>query len=147
MKLGMQMLFQNPGTMSDEELYRRELKVAELAEPKGFKGRTYCVAMSPDSVPLAAELEAVMMVFSQFSPETVKPTFDTYRERWRQCHGVAAPAPLFVDFMYCDEDAGRAEEKSRKNIAAYLMSVFKHYEMFADHFRKARGYEAYAKSS
>ena len=36
MKLGMQMLFQNPGTMSDEELYRRELKVAELAEPMGF---------------------------------------------------------------------------------------------------------------
>jgi alkanesulfonate monooxygenase SsuD/methylene tetrahydromethanopterin reductase-like flavin-dependent oxidoreductase (luciferase family) len=277
MKLGMQMLFQNPGTMTDEELYRRELKVAELGEPMGFdtlwsvehhfddysmcpdntqflswlagrtsriglgtaavilpwnnplrvvekmvlldhfsggravfgmgrglakmeyrgmmidmnearerfneaanmilaglesgyvegngpfykqertevrprpmksfKGRTYCVAMSPDSVPLAAELGAVMMVFSQFSPQTVKPSFDTYRARFRECHGVAAPAPLFVDFMYCDEDAGRAEEKSRKNIAAYLMSVFKHYEMFADHFGKARGYEAYAKSS
>ncbi|HUE39923.1 MAG TPA: LLM class flavin-dependent oxidoreductase [Candidatus Binatia bacterium] len=277
MKIGVQMLFQNPGTMSDAELYARELKVAELAEPlgfdtlwsvehhyddysmcpdnmqflswlagrtsriglgtaavilpwnnplrvvekmvmldhfsggrsvfgmgrglakmeyrgmmidmnearerfdesarmilaglesgfvegkgpfykqdrtevrprpmKSFKGRTYCVAMSPESVPLAAELEAVMMVFSQFSPETLKPTFETYRNRYRECHRRAAPPPLFVDFMYCDEDAGRAEEKSRKNIAAYLMSVFKHYEMFADHFGKARGYEAYAKSS
>jgi hypothetical protein len=27
------------------------------------------------------------------------------------------------------------------------MSVFEHYEMFADHFGKARGYEAYAKST
>jgi alkanesulfonate monooxygenase SsuD/methylene tetrahydromethanopterin reductase-like flavin-dependent oxidoreductase (luciferase family) len=49
--------------------------------------------------------------------------------------------------MYCDEDAGRAEEKSRQNIAAYLKTVFEHYEMFAEHFGKARGYEAYAKST
>jgi hypothetical protein len=49
--------------------------------------------------------------------------------------------------MYCDDDAARAEERSRKNIAAYLMSVFEHYEMFAEHFGKARGYEAYAKST
>jgi alkanesulfonate monooxygenase SsuD/methylene tetrahydromethanopterin reductase-like flavin-dependent oxidoreductase (luciferase family) len=277
MKIGVQMLFQNPGTMTDAELYVRELKVAELAEPLGFDtlwsvehhfddysmcpdnmqflswlagrtsrvglgtaavilpwnnplrvvekmilldhlshgravfgmgrglakmeyrgmmidmnearerfdesakmilaglesgyvegngpfykqtrtavrpgplrsfaGRTYCVAMSPDSVLVAAELKAVMMVFSQFSAETVKPTFDTYRGHYAKCHGVAAPPPLFVDFMYCDEDAGRAEEKSRQNIAAYLKTVFEHYEMFAEHFGKARGYEAYAKST
>ena len=114
---------------------------------KSFKGRTYCVAMSPDSVLAAAELGAVMMVFSQFSAETLVPTFDTYRTHYRKCQGVAAAPPLFVDFMYCDDDAVRAEEKSRKNIAAYLMSVFEHYEMFADHFGKARGYEAYAKST
>jgi alkanesulfonate monooxygenase SsuD/methylene tetrahydromethanopterin reductase-like flavin-dependent oxidoreductase (luciferase family) len=277
MKIGIQMLFQNPGTMSDTELYLRELKVAELAEPLGldtvwsvehhfdaysmcpdntqflswlagrtsriglgtaavilpwnnplrvvekmilldhlsngravfgmgrglakmeyrgmmidmnearerfdeaakmilagletgyvegngpfykqertevrpgpmrsFKGRTYGVAMSPDSVLVAAELGAVMMVFSQFGAEAVKPTFDTYRAHFRKCHGVAAPAPLFVDFMFCDEDAAKAEEKSRKNIADYLRSVFEHYEMFAEHFGKARGYEAYAKST
>jgi alkanesulfonate monooxygenase SsuD/methylene tetrahydromethanopterin reductase-like flavin-dependent oxidoreductase (luciferase family) len=114
---------------------------------RSFAGRTYCVAMSPDSVLVAAELKAVMMVFSQFSAETVKPTFDTYRGHFAKCHGVAAPPPLFVDFMYCDEDAGRAAEKSRQNIAAYLKTVFEHYEMFAEHFGKARGYEAYAKST
>jgi alkanesulfonate monooxygenase SsuD/methylene tetrahydromethanopterin reductase-like flavin-dependent oxidoreductase (luciferase family) len=127
--------------------YRQERTAVRPRPLKSFEGRTYCVAMSPDSVLVAAELKAVMMVFSQFSAETVRPTFDTYRAHYRKCHGVPAPAPLFVDFMYCDQDAGRAEEKSRKNIAAYLMSVFKHYEMFADHFGKARGYEAYAKSS
>ena len=277
MKIGMQMLFQNPGTMSDTELYQRELQVAELAEPNGldtlwsvehhfdaysmcpdntqflswlagrtsriglgtaavilpwnnplrvvekmvlldhfsngravfgmgrglakmeyrgmmvdmnearerfdeaarmilaglesgyvegngpfykqertevrpkpmksFQGRTYCVAMSPESVPIAAELDAVMMVFSQFSPETLVPTFETYRNHYKKCHGKAAPPPLFVDFMYCDDDPAKAEAISRKNIAAYLMSVFKHYEMFADHFGKARGYEAYAKAT
>jgi hypothetical protein len=35
----------------------------------------------------------------------VKPTFDTYRAHYRKCHGVAALSPLFVDFMFCDEDA------------------------------------------
>jgi alkanesulfonate monooxygenase SsuD/methylene tetrahydromethanopterin reductase-like flavin-dependent oxidoreductase (luciferase family) len=114
---------------------------------RSFAGRTYCVAMSPDSVLVAAELKAVMMVFSQFSAETVKPTFDIYRGHFAKCHGTEAPPPLFVDFMYCDEDAARAEEKSRKNIAAYLRTVFEHYEMFAEHFGKARGYEAYAKST
>ncbi|HSD11250.1 MAG TPA: hypothetical protein VLF14_09710, partial [Candidatus Binatia bacterium] len=48
---------------------------------------------------------------------------------------------------YCDEDSGRAEEKARQNIAGYLKTVFEHYEMFAEHFGKARGYEAYAKST
>ncbi len=114
---------------------------------KSFKGRTYCVAMSPESVPIAAELEAVMMVFSQFSPETLVPAFQTYRDTYAKFHGVAAPAPTFFDFMYCDDDAARAEEISRKNIAAYLMSVIDHYEMFAEHFGKARGYENYAKGS
>ncbi len=114
---------------------------------RSFAGRTYCVAMSPDSVLVAAELKSVMMVFSQFSAETVKPTFDNYRQHFEKCHGVTAPPPLFVDFMYCDEDAARAAEKSRKNIAAYLKTVFQHYEMFAEHFGKARGYEAYAKST
>src|SRR5262249_40839948 len=108
---------------------------------------TYCVAMSPDSVLVAAELKAVMMVFSQFSAETVKPTFDTYRAHYAKCHGVAAPPPRFVDFMYGDEDAGRAEEDARQNIGAELKTVFEHCEMFGEHFGKARGYEAYAKST
>ncbi len=131
----------------DGKYYKQERTEIRPRPLKSFKGRTYSVAMSPDSVLVAAELGATMMVFSQFSDETVKPTFDTYRAAYRQHHGVAAPAPLFVDFMYCDEDAGRAEEKARKNIAAYLMSVFEHYEMFAEHFGKSRGYEAYAQST
>src|SRR6185503_15137000 len=36
MKIGVQMLFQNTGKVSDAELYQRDLHVAELAEPLGF---------------------------------------------------------------------------------------------------------------
>ncbi len=131
----------------DGRFYKQARTEVRPRPMKSFKGRTYCVAMSPDSVPVAAELEAVMMVFSQFAPETLVPTFKTYRDEFRRFHGVAAPSPLFVDFMICDEVAGRAEERSRKEIPAYLMSVIDHYEMFAEHFGKARGYENYAKGS
>jgi alkanesulfonate monooxygenase SsuD/methylene tetrahydromethanopterin reductase-like flavin-dependent oxidoreductase (luciferase family) len=131
----------------DGPFYKQARTEVRPGPMRSFKDRTYCVAMSPDSVLVAAELGAVMMVFSQFAAEAVKPTFDTYRAHYRKCQGVAAPAPLFVDFMFCDESAAKAEEKSRKNIADYLRSVFEHYEMFAEHFGKARGYEAYAKST
>lgn len=112
---------------------------------KSFQGRTYCVAMSADTVPVAAELGASMMFFAQFEIERHKPGVDHYRELYRKHHGKPAPPPLAVDFMYCDEDAGRAEEKARRHIAAYYLSVMRHYEMLEDHFGTARGYEDYAK--
>jgi len=127
--------------------YKQDRTQVRPGPMKSFKGRTYCVAMSPDSVTVAAELKSVMMVFSQFAPETLIPTFQTYRDDFRRFHGVGAPDPMFVDFMYCDEDAGRAEARARKEIPAYLMSVIDHYEMFAEHFGTARGYENYAKGS
>lgn len=277
MRIGMQMLFQNPGTMTDAEVYRQELRVAELAEPLGFdilwcvehhfdaysmcpdntqvlswlgartsriglgtaavilpwnqplrvvekmilldhlsngravfgigrglarmeyrgfmtemneargrfdeaarmilagletgfvegpgpfypqvrtevrprplrsfKGRTYCVAMSPDSVALAAELGARMMVFSQFRAETIQPSFDTYRRLYRERHRAEAPPPLVIDFLYCDRDAARAEARARRHIVGYFLSVLRHYEMLDPEFGNAEGYEAYATAS
>ncbi len=42
MECGMHMLFQNPGYMSDMEVYDAELKIAKLAEPLGFDS-LWCV--------------------------------------------------------------------------------------------------------
>jgi alkanesulfonate monooxygenase SsuD/methylene tetrahydromethanopterin reductase-like flavin-dependent oxidoreductase (luciferase family) len=111
---------------------------------RSFRGRTYCVAMSPDTIPVAAELGARMMFFAQFPMEQHLPNVQRYRQLYVERHGKAPSPPLPVDFMYCDEDAGRAEEKARRHIAAYFVSVMRHYEMMADHFGRARGYEGYA---
>jgi len=43
----------------------------------------------------------------------------------------------------CHEDAGRAEELARTHVAGYLLPVMHHYEVMGDHFKRARGYEAY----
>jgi alkanesulfonate monooxygenase SsuD/methylene tetrahydromethanopterin reductase-like flavin-dependent oxidoreductase (luciferase family) len=47
------------------------------------------------------------------------------------------------DFVYCDADAGRAEEMAHTYIAGYLASVMEHYELESDHFKQAKGYESY----
>ncbi len=50
---------------------------------------------------------------------------------------------MTCDFVYCDTDAARAEDKAREHLAGYLASVMHHYELMSDHFKDARGYEAY----
>ena len=277
MKIGIQMLFQNPGTMTDAELYVRELKVAELAEPLGFDtlwsvehhfddysmcpdnmqflswlaGRTSRVGLGTAAVILpwnnplrvvekmilldhlsngravfgmgrglakmeyrgmmidmnearerfdesakmilaglesgyvegngrfykqtrtevrprpATELrrqnllrrdvprlgargrraeggdDGVLAVQRRDREADVRHVSGALREVSR-CGGAAA-ALRGLHVLRRGRRAGRRE--IRKNIAAYLKTVFEHYEMFAEHFGKARGYEAYAKST
>jgi hypothetical protein len=47
------------------------------------------------------------------------------------------------DFVYCDRDAGRAEDLARAHLAGYLTSVMQHYELASDHFKQVTGYESY----
>jgi len=47
--------------------------------------------------------------------------------------------------VFCDEDAGRAEEKARQYIGGYWHTVLKHYELRGDHLAKTKGYESYAR--
>jgi len=110
---------------------------------RSFRDRTYCVAMSPDSVVAAADLGARMVVFSQRQWEDQATAYATYRERFRQLHD-REPEPLTTcDFVYCDTDPGRAEAKAHEHIAGYLTSVMQHYELQSDHFKQAKGYESY----
>jgi alkanesulfonate monooxygenase SsuD/methylene tetrahydromethanopterin reductase-like flavin-dependent oxidoreductase (luciferase family) len=108
-----------------------------------FRDRTYCVAMSPDSVLAAADLGARMIVFSQRPWADQAEAYRTYRERFTAAHG-RDPDPLTTcDFVYCDSDAGRAEAVAHQHLAGYLTSVMQHYELSSDHFKQARGYESY----
>ena len=108
-----------------------------------FRDRFFCVAMSPDSVLAAAELGARMVVFSQRPWADQVAAIATYRERFVERHGRAPGPPVTCDFVYCDRDPGRAEDKARTHIAGYLTSVMRHYELASDHFKDAKGYESY----
>ena len=110
---------------------------------RSFRDRFYCVAMSPDSVLAAADLGARMVVFSQRPWPDQAAAMATYRERFAEHHGGEPGPPVTCDFVYCDTDAGRAEEKARTHIAGYLTSVMQHYELASDHFKQAKGYESY----
>ena len=109
-----------------------------------FKDRFYCVAMSSDSVPVCARLGARMMSFAQKPWEDMVPHFQRYRDLFREHHGVAAPPPVCVDFLACDESAERAEALARDHMAKYYVTVMEHYEMAGAHFRNMKGYGDYA---
>ena len=112
-------------------------------KPKSFKGRIKQVAMSPDSVEEAAQLGAQMMQFTYKPIEVHKGEIDAYSASFLKHHGHAAPVPIMTDITVCDSNADRAAEHAHKYIRAYLLSVMHHYEMMGEHFKHAKGYEAY----
>jgi len=109
-----------------------------------FTDRTYCVAMSPDSVEAAADLGARMVAFSQKPWDDQVEVFRSYRERFVDRHGRAPHPPMMCDFVYCDPDGARAEAKAYEHITGYLTSVVEHYELAGEHFKSVQGYEMYA---
>lgn len=110
---------------------------------QSLKDRLYAVTMSPDSAQIVGELGARMMCFVQFSIDKHMPNFNLYREAYLRAHGRPAPAPLLLDFCYCDEDSGRAEEMARKHLARNYLSILDHYEFMKDYHKDVKGYEAY----
>ncbi len=113
------------------------------APARSFTDRTYCVAMSPDSVLAAADLGARMVMFSQRPWDDQAASVATYRERFAAHHDREPKPPVVCDFVYCDGDPGRAEEMAHRHIAGYLTSVMEHYELESDHLKQAKGYESY----
>lgn len=110
---------------------------------KSFKDRIYCVAMSPDSVPVAAELGAVMMMFSQVPWEDKVADITEYRRLFRKYHGREPQPVITQDFAYCDTSAERARERTLDLAKKYFVTIIKHYDMDKDHFAKTKGYQFY----
>ena len=102
--------------------------------------------MSPDSVDAAARIGAGMAIFSQSEWPKSAESINRYRDMFRSHHGRTPPPPLTCDFVVCDRDAARAEALARKHIAGYLVTVFQHYELMSDHFKKAKGYQLYGET-
>lgn len=114
---------------------------------RSFKDRITCVAMSPDSAEAAARLGARMVQFSQKNWKEVKASIDTYNALFRKLHNREPDIPMLSDFTFIDQDAGRAEERVRKYLTSYFMSVMDNYEMAGDHFKESKGYHSYAKAA
>ena len=87
---------------------------------KSFRDRTTQVAMSSDSVQVAAKLGAQMMSFLYKPDDVHKAEFDTYRAAFRQQHGKAPKAPLLALMTICDSDAERARENAERHCAMYF---------------------------
>lgn len=119
---------------------RKEIRPAPL---RSFEGRTYQVAMSPDSVQECARIGARMVIFAQRRWEEQAEAVAEYRRAFEKHHGRPAPPIMICDFTYCDPDPARAEERGRTCITNYLLTVLEHYELAGEHFKRTQGYEAY----
>lgn len=79
---------------------------------KSFRDRTAQVAMSSDSVQVAARLGVQMMSFFYKPDEVHKAEFDTDRTAFKQQHGRTPKVPLLALMTICDSDAARARTPS-----------------------------------
>lgn len=114
---------------------------------KTFKGRTYAAAISPESYRIMAELGIGLLFIPQKPWKQIAADFEQYRSVFREVHNTDAPPSVAACWVWCDEDAGRAEEMAQKYIGGYYDSVLKHYELTGKHFEGTKGYEYYDKMS
>ena len=114
---------------------------------KSLRDRIHVVAGSPDSIPVAAELGATLMMFSQVRWDKKANDVAEYRRLFRQQQGREPNPPVLLDFAYCDADPQRAKEKAKDFAKQYFTTVVKHYEMDKGHFGDLKGYHFYAKAA
>jgi len=111
---------------------------------KSFAGRRYMVAMSPDTVPVCAEVGAVQCLFA-FKPwPEVLPTIERYRSLYEASHHAPAPPVMTADLCFCDSSADRAYELAHNYVGKYFDSFAEHYEIFGAHLTESKSYANYS---
>lgn len=134
------------GYVENDGKYYKQAKVPVHPSPLGtFKGRTTCVAMSPDSAVAAGKLGVQMMAFIQGPMDTMHlPMIEQYRQAYRDTHSGEAPPPLMIDLTYCHRDSDEARRVASEHVANYYMTCVEHYEFGGRHFESTAGYASYA---
>ncbi len=109
-----------------------------------FAGRKYMVAMSPDTVPICAEVGAVQGMFAYKPWEEVIPDIQNYRSLFVQHHNAPPPPTMTADLLFCAESADEAEEGAYNYVAKYFESFAEHYEIFGEHLKDSKSYSHYS---
>jgi alkanesulfonate monooxygenase SsuD/methylene tetrahydromethanopterin reductase-like flavin-dependent oxidoreductase (luciferase family) len=110
---------------------------------KSFKGRTYAAAVSPESSRIMAKLGIGILIIPQKPWEAVAQELNEYRTIYKQVNGGEPLPTIAAGWTFCDQSVERAHEMAVKYIGGYWHTALRHYEMAADHFGKAKGYEYY----
>lgn len=114
-----------------------------------FLGRTYAAAMSPESMPIMAELGVGLLVIPQKPWPVVEADLASYHSSWQQTHadGSLPPAPLCAGNVVVHRDAAEAERLARRWIGGYYQTVLDHYGFASNAHSGIRGYEYYSSIS
>lgn len=112
---------------------------------RSFKGRSYMVGGSPESLVTAARLGLGVMQFGVAGTPEAAAAVAPYREAFRAQNGHEPPPLITADLLVCDEDANKAEKLAREHQAGYWYRVMNHYELLSHHFEDQKGaYNMYA---
>jgi alkanesulfonate monooxygenase SsuD/methylene tetrahydromethanopterin reductase-like flavin-dependent oxidoreductase (luciferase family) len=128
----------------DGEFVQQPRRSIRPAPQHSFRGRTYAAAVSPDSMPIMAELGVGLLVIVQKPWEMVREDFAVYHDRWRAVNEGEPPPPICSGFLFVDEDGDRAEELAHQYIGDYYRSVLRHYAFDEAPHAGVDGYEFYA---
>ena len=131
----------------DGELLQQTRREIRPKPRRSFRGRTYAAAVSPESMPIMAQLGVGVLVIPQKPWAMVEDDFATYRAVYQDVNGVDAPPPLCGGFLFVDENADRAEELAHRYIGGYYGTVMKHYELASSPHKGVKGYEFYTNVS
>ena len=115
--------------------------------PYSFKDRFYSGAASPDSLRAVGELGLRLFVVPARGAEHVMNDIHLYREAFRETQGTEPAPTACALWVYCDDDAERAQELGHRYLANYYELTLAHYEMTGEHFASTKGYENYARTS
>ncbi|MCZ4552311.1 LLM class flavin-dependent oxidoreductase [Gordonia rubripertincta] len=108
-----------------------------------WEGRLFAAAMSPDSVPIVADLGVQMMTFMQFPFEKHAEAINGWKDLFRAAQGREPGPAVIQDFVICHEDEEEARRLAYEHINRYFLSVIKHYDFAGKHWRETPGYETY----
>ena len=115
---------------------------------RSFKGRTYCGAVSPESMEIMARLGVGMLITPSKPWDVVGKEMAEYQTHYRKYHGEEPVPTIAVGWVFCDEDEGRAKELGAKYIGAYWKTVLAHYGFNKpENFKDKKGYEHYVKGA
>ena len=105
--------------------------------------RMYGAIISPETGDIMAKAGLGMLVIPQKSWADHMKDYDAYQAACAN-YGTSARRPIITAWIYCSEDA-TAEEDGRKWVMDYADTAVSHYGFDEpEHFRAAKGYEAYA---
>ncbi len=132
------------GYVESDGKFIKQPRVRIRPEPfKTFHGRCYAAAVSPSSAPILAQLGIGMLIIPQKPFADHLKDVEIHAALYGKVHGSAPPKPIITSYVFCDRDAGRAEEMARKYIGGYWREVVRHYELLGEHFKDIKNYEHY----
>jgi len=122
-----------------------EMSIRPQPVDKNLVSRMYGAIVSPETGDIMAKAGIGMLIIPQKDWADHKKDLDAYRASCAK-FGKTPKQPIVACWVYCHEDENKAREGAFKYMTEYTETAISHYEFDEpEHFKKAKGYEYYAK--